>query len=385
MFASEIADGFNYAYFGMMTHSMPKTIVVGMSGGVDSSVAAAMLLEQGHRVIGVTMKTYEFDEGGRAVANEASCCGLGAVYDARMVASTLGIPHFVVDFRSEFERAVIQNFVDEYLKGRTPNPCVNCNREIKWGQLLRKAGALGADFIATGHYAKVELDNESRRYAVHRGRDLQKDQSYALWGLTQDALSKTMFPLGHLTKPEVRALASRYHLRTADKQESYEICFVPDDRYDRFLKERVSGLEKELAGGDLVSDGVVVGKHTGYPFYTIGQRKGIGAHGKKMYVTDISRESNRVTIGPDGDLLHDSLKATGVNWMGRIRPDGPLQVTAKVRYKDEATLATVHPQEDGSVSVVFDSPKRAITPGQSVVWYEGDMLSGGGFIEKILQ
>lgn len=368
-----------------MNGSKSRTIVVGMSGGVDSSVAAALLLEQGHKVIGVTMKTYEFDEGARAVANEASCCGLGAVHDARMVASTLGIPHFVVDFREEFERAVIRNFVDEYLQGRTPNPCVNCNREIKWGQLLRKAEALGADCIATGHYARVVLDDQSGRYAVHRGRYLQKDQSYALWGLTQEALRKTMFPLGQLTKPEVRSLAARYGLRTADKQESFEICFVPDDRYDRFLKERVAGLEKNLAGGELVADGAVVGRHNGYPFYTIGQRKGIGAHGRKMYVTGIRSESNTVVIGPDADLLHRSLKATGVNWMGRVRPEGPVQVSAKVRYKDEATPATVHPDEDGSVSVMFDQPKRAITPGQSVVWYEGDMLSGGGFIEKILQ
>ncbi|MEX2116308.1 MAG: tRNA 2-thiouridine(34) synthase MnmA [Bacteroidota bacterium] len=362
-----------------------KTIVVGMSGGVDSSVAAALLLEQGHKVIGVTMKTYEFDEGDRAFANEASCCGLGAVHDARMVAASLGIPHFVVDFRSEFEHAVINNFVDEYLKGRTPNPCVNCNREIKWGQLLRKSQALGADFIATGHYARVEFDQLTGRYAVHQGRYLQKDQSYALWGLSQEALSKTHFPLGNLTKPDVRALAVTLGLRTAEKEESFEICFVPDDRYDRFLKERVAGLEKELAGGDLVSNGMVVGKHHGYPFYTIGQRKGIGAHGKKMYVTGISQESNTVMIGPDSDLFHTSLKATGVNWMGRTTPDAPLHVTAKVRYKDDATSATVVPGEDGSVAVVFDHPKRAITPGQSVVWYEGDMLSGGGFIEKILQ
>lgn len=368
-----------------MSDSKTRTIVVGMSGGVDSSVAAALLLEQGHKVIGVTMKTYEFDESDRAVANEASCCGLGAVHDARMVASTLGIPHFVVDFRSEFERVVIRNFVDEYLKGRTPNPCVNCNREIKWGELLRKAEALGADCIATGHYARVELDSRSGRYAVYRGRYLQKDQSYALWGLTQEALRKTIFPLGQLTKPEVRALAARYGLRTADKQESYEICFVPDDRYDRFLKQRVAGLEKELAGGELVANGAVVGRHNGYPFYTIGQRKGIGAHGRKMYVTGIQSESNTVVIGPEGDLLHQSLKATGVNWMGRARPEGPVPVTAKVRYKDEATPATVFPDKDGSVSVVFDHPKRAITPGQSIVWYEGEMLSGGGFIEKIIQ
>lgn len=355
-----------------------------MSGGVDSSVAAALLLEQGHEVIGVTMKTYEFDDRDKAFTNEASCCGLGAVHDARMVAATLGIPHFVVDFRSEFERAVINNFVDEYLKGRTPNPCVNCNREIKWGELLRKALTLGADFIATGHYARVEHDSRSGRYAVRRGKFLSKDQSYALWGLSQEALSKTLFPLGELTKPEVRSLAATYGLRTAEKQESYEICFVPDDRYDRFLKDRVDGLEKKLAGGNLVARGEFVGTHVGYPFYTIGQRKGIGAHGRKMYVTGINQESNTVVIGPDADLFHTSLRATGVNWMGRTSPEGPIQVTSKVRYKDDATPATVTPLEDGSVSVVFDQPKRAMTPGQSVVWYEGDMLSGGGFIEKIL-
>ncbi|MBI4417622.1 MAG: tRNA 2-thiouridine(34) synthase MnmA [Ignavibacteriales bacterium] len=360
------------------------TVVVAMSGGVDSSVSAALLLEQSYSVIGVTMKTYEFDDVGGNIANETSCCGLGAVNDARAVAAELGIPHYVVDFRSAFERAVIKNFVDEYLEGRTPNPCINCNREIKWGELLRKADALGADFIATGHYARLHRDAASGRYILSRGRYAQKDQSYALWSLPQEALARTLFPLGGLSKPEVRERAARLGLRTAAKQESFEICFVPDNRYDRFLRERVAGLETRLAGGEVVLEGQVVGSHAGYPFYTIGQRRGIGAYGRRMYVTGIDRSLNRITIGADKDLYHSALRATRVNWSGLPPTKSAIRVEAKVRYKDDATAATVTPTDDHEVVVRFDKPKRAITPGQSVVWYSGDMLLGGGVIESTL-
>ena len=360
-----------------------EKIVVGMSGGVDSSVAAALLLEQGYEVIGVTMKTYEFDDVGGNIRNEASCCGLGAVNDARLVASSLGIPHYVVDFREAFGRKVIDNFVEEYLKGRTPNPCVICNREIKWGELLRKAEALGADRIATGHYARVRFDNGRNRYVVSKGRFEEKDQSYALWAVSQAALSKTIFPLGDLSKPEVRGLATELGLRTAMKQESYEICFVPDDRYDRFLSERVPDLRDRLKGGEILLDGRVVGHHQGYPFYTVGQRRGIGAYGKKMYVTGTDRDSNTVTIGPDVSLMRRRLTATGANWMGGDPALGTLRVQAKVRYKDVATPAAVVIDSETSFNLTFDEPKRAITPGQSVVLYDGEVVVGGGVIDSV--
>jgi len=368
----------------MDVRSNSQTVVVAMSGGVDSSVSAALLLEQGYRVIGVTMKTYDFDEVGGNVANETSCCGLGAVNDARSVAAKLGIPHYVVDFREAFGRKVIANFVQEYLSGRTPNPCVICNREIKWGQLLAKAESLGADHIATGHYARLRLDDRSHRYIVSRGKYEQKDQSYALWAVSQAALSKTMFPLGNLTKPEVRDRAKQLGLRNASKDESYEICFVADNNYERFLKQQVPDLEARVSGGAITREGKVVGTHRGFPFYTIGQRKGIGAFGEKMYVTDIDNVENRVTIGSAGQLDHRELIASGVNWSGRDCPSTEMRVTAKVRYKDSDTPATVQPLENGEIRVRFDYPKRAITPGQSVVLFDGDDLVGGGIIEQAL-
>lgn len=360
-----------------------QTVVVAMSGGVDSSVAAALLLEQGYEVIGVTMKTYEFGEVGGNVDNETSCCGLGAVHDARGVAASLGIPHYVVDFRSAFERAVIGNFVDEYLAGRTPNPCINCNREIKWGELLRKADALGAQFIATGHYARIHRD-ETGAVRIRRARFEEKDQSYALWSVPQDALERTLFPIGELTKPEVRERAAQLGLRTATKEESYEICFVPDNRYDRFLKERVNGLEGQLSGGEIMLEGKVVGTHGGYPFYTIGQRRGLGAFGKKMYVTGIDHRQNRITIGPEGDLYRSALRAVQVQWAGSAAPADPMTVEAKVRYKDDRSPATVTAIAPDQAIVRFNRPKKAVTPGQSVVWYSGDVLQGGGVIESVL-
>lgn len=361
-----------------------RTVVVAMSGGVDSSVAAALLKEKGYNVVGITMKTYDFDEVGGNVANETSCCGLGAMNDARLVAAQIGIPHYVVDFREAFGQHVINNFVSEYLQGRTPNPCVICNREIKWGQLLQKAEALGADFIATGHYARVRFDQSRNRYSVSRAVYDEKDQSYALWGLSQHALSRTMFPLGEMKKQDVRGLASRFGLRNAAKQESFEICFVADNSYERFLKERVPDLQQRVASGDIVMDGKVVGKHHGYPFYTIGQRRGIGAFGKPVYVTEIEREKNVVRIGGNEDLLHKGLIAEQVNLVGWDRLEDGMPVQAKVRYKDDPAPAKVFSVGE-SIRVEFENPKRAITPGQSVVLYDGDDLVGGGIIAKVLQ
>ncbi len=360
------------------------TVVVAMSGGVDSSVTAALLLDQGYNVIGVTMKTYSFDEVGGNVGNETSCCGLDAFNDARIVAVRLGIPHYVVDFTKEFGREVIDNFVDEYMQGRTPNPCIICNKKIKWGELLKKAELLGASYIATGHYASIEHDAVSGRYRIRRPVDRNKDQTYALWGLSQEALSKTLFPLGGLTKPEVRALAAKYGLKTASKEDSYEICFVADNDYRRFLKERKPELEKALDGGDLILDGKVVGRHQGFPYYTIGQRSGLGAFGERVYVTDIDASTNRVTIGRNADLLQTILFARDVHLVGIDTLQSGMRVEAQVRYKDTAAPATVFREQDGFVRVVFDEPKRAITPGQSLVMYEGDVLIGGAVIDSVI-
>lgn len=374
------------SYFLLMTSEDRNqiTVVAAMSGGVDSSVAAALLVEQGYTVIGVTMKTYEFDDVGGNMENETSCCGLGAINDARLVAAQLGIPHYVVDFRKAFGREVIDNFVDEYMNGRTPNPCVICNREIKWGELLRKAEALGADRIATGHYAQVHHDPKRGRSIVSRARDTNKDQSYALWALSQAALSKTLFPLGSFLKPETRRLAQQLGLRTASKQESYEICFVPDNNYERFLKGRRPQLEAEVAQGEIVWEGKVVGQHQGYPFYTIGQRKGLGAYGERRYVAKIEHETNTIHLGREADLLQRELFASRLNLVNTDLSEAPMRVDAKVRYKDEATPATLYLLDSSSVRLVFDEPKRAITPGQSVVFYDGDELLGGAVIDRVV-
>ncbi|MEK6650880.1 MAG: tRNA 2-thiouridine(34) synthase MnmA [Bacteroidota bacterium] len=359
------------------------TVVVAMSGGVDSSVAAAFLLQQGMRVIGVTMKTYDFEDQHRRPRNETSCCGLGAVHDAKMVAAGLAIPHYTLDLRKEFEHEVIDVFVSEYMRGRTPNPCIACNREIKWGALLGKAESLGASYLATGHYARIRHDPGSGRMVISRARYHPKDQSYALWSVPQEALARTLFPLGEMTKPEVRTAATGLGLRTADKQESFDICFVEDNDYTRFLTERDPSLAQRVAGGPLQRNGQVVGQHRGTPFYTIGQRKGIGAHGGKMYVTGLDADSNTVRIGPDADLWRSALNARSVYWSGWARPNAPVTVTARVRYSDEATEAVVTMTDGDSAEVRFTEPKRAITPGQSVVFYHGDDLVGGGIIDTV--
>lgn len=361
---------------------MKKKVVVGMSGGVDSSVAAALLLEEGFEVIGITMKTYDFEDVGGGPVNQTSCCGLGAMNDARAVAVTLGIPHYVVDFRDSFEQKVISNFVSEYLDGRTPNPCVVCNREIKWGELLKKANALGADYIATGHYARSEFDPDRQRHTILKGRYKLKDQSYALWGLSQGALAKTKFPLGDLEKPEVRALAKSLGLRTAQKDESFEICFIADNNYERFLKYQDPALESAVDGGNIIWNGAVVGTHRGFPFYTIGQRRGIGAFGRKMYVTGIGKERNEVYVGGASDLERSELTASQLNWVSIDPALAPMDVTAKIRYNDVATSARIYPEEGDIVRVVFEQPKRAITAGQSVVFYANDLLLGGGIIDS---
>ncbi|MER3524068.1 MAG: tRNA 2-thiouridine(34) synthase MnmA [Ignavibacteria bacterium] len=362
-----------------------QRVVVAMSGGVDSSVAAAILAEQGFELIGITIKTYKYEDVGGNTGNESSCCSLDGINDARSVAARLGFPHYVVDFSERFGVEVIDNFVEEYLRGRTPNPCVVCNRKIKWEELLRKADALGAEYIATGHYARIHRDETTGRYYIARGRDGAKDQSYALWGLTQASLRKTLFPLAELTKPEARALGEKYGLPNMQKPESYEICFIPDNNYERFLKERVPELESHVHSGEIVLDGEVVGRHRGFPFYTVGQRKGLGiARPEPLYVTAIDPYANRLIVGTEEKLYYRELIAANVNMQKYPDCSTPRRVHAKIRYKDDGAMATIVDVGEGRVRVVFDERRRAITPGQSVVFYEGDDIVGGGVIESVL-
>ncbi len=359
-------------------------IVVAMSGGVDSSVAAALLVEQGYDVIGITIKTYNYEDVGGNIGNESSCCSLDGINDARMVAAKLGFPHYVLDFSEQFKKAVIDNFIREYVAGRTPNPCVVCNRKIKWEELIQKSLSLGADYIATGHFAKIRYDEKSNRFILSKGNDPEKDQSYALWNLTQESLSRTLFPLAELTKPEVREVAKKFGLKTANKGESFEICFIPDDNYERFLKEQKPELEKQVDGGDIVFDGKVVAKHRGFPFYTIGQRKGLGvAFGEPVYVTKINPDTNTIIIGRESDLMHRELIAKSVNLISVENLKNGLSVTAKVRYKDSGSPAFAKQIDSEIIQVIFEEPKRAITPGQSVVLYNGDDVVGGGVIERV--
>jgi len=367
----------------MRTIPKDATICVAMSGGVDSSVAALILKEMGYNLIGITIKTYNYEEIG--IQNEHSCCSLEGINDARMVATKLGFPHYVVDLTKEFKNEVINYFIRDYLEGRTPNPCVMCNRKIKWEALIKKATSLGADFIATGHYARLNFDEKKGRYILMRGVDKSKDQSYALWGLTQESLSRTIFPLGELTKQEVREIAKKYNLKIANKPESFEICFVPDNDYVGFLLKNVNGLAEKVSGGDIVMDGKVVGKHKGYPFYTIGQRKGLGlALGYPVYVIGIHPETNTIEVGTEDKLYHNALVAGNVNLISVEKIEDGMRVVAKVRYLDEGSPATIENYRDGKIIVKFDKPKRAITPGQSVVFYDGDIVVGGGIIEEAL-
>lgn len=361
------------------------TVVVGMSGGVDSSVAAVMLKEQGYDVIGITMKTWDYQISGGNSKKETGCCSLESINDARSIAVKHGFPHYIVDFREDFGNEVIDNFVDEYLAGHTPNPCVLCNTKVKWNSMLKKALNLGADFISTGHYAKVRFDEARKRYILSKGKDERKDQTYVLWGISQAALSKTIFPLSDLTKPEVRKLAHEFGLRTADKSESYEICFIPDNDYNRFLRDYIPDLSDKVKGGKVKTiEGEIVGEHDGYPFYTVGQRKGLNVPGTKAYyVTEVIPEENVVVVGNNDDLKSSRLLAGQVNIIAYDEiPKSGLLTSAKIRYKDIAESAVVFETEKNKVEVRFDNPKRAVTPGQSVVFYEGDDLVGGGIIER---
>jgi tRNA-specific 2-thiouridylase len=354
-----------------------------MSGGVDSSVAAALLIEQGYEVIGVTIKTYKYEDVGGNVGNDSSCCSLDGINDARRVAMALDMPHYVVDFTEPFKHNVIDYFVDSYLSGETPNPCVMCNRHIKWNQLLLKADALGAEYIAMGHYTRLRQDEQSGRYIISRGKDVRKDQSYMLWNVTQEALSRTLFPLADFTKEEARAIAEKHNLPIAAKGESYEICFIPDDDYRRFLRDNAPEKIKELDGGDIVLDGEVIGKHNGFPMYTIGQRRGLGvSHNEPLYVLNVLSDTNTVEVGSSEGLRHGGLIARAINMIKYSELEKPLEVIAKIRYKDKGEKALCTLNDDGTFRLDFETERRAIAPGQSVVLYEGDDVVGGGVIES---
>lgn len=352
-----------------------------MSGGIDSTVTAMILHEQGYEVVGITMKTWDYATSGGS-SKETGCCSLDSINDARKVAVDMNFPHFIVDIREEFGDYVIDDFVDEYIAGRTPNPCILCNTHIKWEAMVRRAEALDCTYIATGHYAQVR-EADGRKY-VTKAVDLNKDQSYVLWGLSQDALNKTIFPLGELTKPEVRQLARDFgYDELSKKSESYEICFVPDNDYRSFLKRRVEGLEERVAGGTFKDvNGNVLGEHQGYPFYTIGQRKGLGlAFGKPMFVVDIQPESNTVVLGEVSDLMRNGMQVGKVNWMKYPQLQHGMEVVTKVRYRDMGTLSVLE-GNDTSVDVHFMANVRGIAPGQSAVFYENDDVIGGGIIQR---
>ncbi|MBN1300248.1 MAG: tRNA 2-thiouridine(34) synthase MnmA [Melioribacteraceae bacterium] len=361
-----------------------KRVIVAMSGGVDSSVAAALLHNEGYEVIGITMKTWGFMEVGGAPKHESGCCSLDAIFDAKNVASKFGIPHYTVDFTKAFEDAVIENFIDEYIHGRTPNPCVVCNRKIKWEELLSKADSLDAKYVATGHYSKIEYNEQNQRYCLRRSEDDRKDQTYALWGITQESLSRTLLPLGEYTKPKIRELAEKYGLKTANKPDSQEICFVADNNYERFLRERVPDLINKIDSGDIIFKGKKVGEHKGIPFYTVGQRKGLGiALGKPVYVKEIDYDNNIIEVGEKDDILDNMVYATDANYISIDKLEPASLVIAKIRYNDKGTPAQVIEADSHCFKLKFLYPKSAVTPGQSVVVYDDNgYLLAGGIITK---
>src|SRR5262245_58350906 len=350
----------------------PNTVVVAMSGGVDSSVAAALLVEQGHCVIGVTMKTFCYSEN---AGPTRTCCGLEGIMDARRVADTLSVPHYVFDMEEAFTAAVIDDFVNEYVAGRTPNPCVRCNSNTKIPDLLRRGRAMGADAIATGHYARI-IDGQ-----IARGLDGNKDQSYFLWGVPREVAQYLRFPVGELTKNEVRDRARALGLVTAEKPESQEICFVPTGHYADFLAKRIGEEHKALTPGNLVTtSGTVVGEHDGYSRYTVGQRKGLGGGFRKpLYVLGVRPEENEVVVGDESELLRDDVAISDLNWLGAPAEVGE-RVLVQLRYRARAVAATVREISSAVIELKLQEPQRAVTPGQSGEIYRGDVVAGGGRI-----
>ncbi|MCI0449820.1 MAG: tRNA 2-thiouridine(34) synthase MnmA [Chlorobi bacterium] len=358
-----------------------KTVLVAMSGGVDSSVAAFLLKNEGYNIIGVTMKTWGFDG---LPEKDSGCCSLETIYSARNVASHLGFNHYTMDFTGVFNEIVINNFIDEYLKGHTPNPCVLCNKEIKWGALLEKAESLGAHFIATGHYAKINYDNNTKRYYVSTAYDKIKDQSYALWGVSQHALSKTLFTLGSFTKLKIREIARELGLKPADMPDSQEICFVPNDDYRQLIEIRLPDLCEKLNGGDIVYKNKKIGTHKGYINYTVGQRRGLNLSlGKPVYVSKIDAENNVVFVDDEEGLYNREFICGEINLQKLKSIETPVKAKVKIRYKDDGSMAALEQIDESTIKVAFDVPKKSITPGQSAVFYDGEDVIGGGIISTV--
>lgn len=366
-------------------------IAVAMSGGVDSSAAAAILKEQGHDLVGFSMQLWNqrrgisVDENGDPLPSR--CCSLDDVYDARRVAEELGFPFYVLNLEREFERDVVEPFVTSYLNGETPIPCVSCNSRLKFASLDRLAASLGCEKVATGHYARVEFDEAANRFRLFRGRNLQKDQSYFLWELTQEQLSRSLFPLGEMSKPEVREVARSSNLAVAEKAESQEICFVPDGNYsgfiDRYLQAEGEADRLPPTGEIVDTRGAVVGEHSGIHRYTIGQRRGIGIAGERpLYVLGIDAVKNRVMVGEQDELFSSEFIAAGVNWVAYDDPRSSVEARVRIRYRHTEAPARITPLAEGRARVVFAEPQRAITPGQATVFYDGDEVVGGGWIVR---
>jgi tRNA-uridine 2-sulfurtransferase len=362
-------------------------VAVAMSGGVDSSTVPALLLEQGRPVVGLTMQLWnqrrlpELQGEGPA---QHRCCSLDDVYDAKAVAQYLKFPHYVVNFEAQFEERVVRPFVDQYLSGRTPIACTNCNTDVKFEPLLRMARQIGAERLATGHYARIRKNDETSRWELLRARDESKDQSYFLWGLSQEQLSRSEFPLGELTKEDVREVARRAKLPVAEKPESMELCFVPNGNYVQFIQaySRESGISLRGDAGEIMTEtGEVIGRHNGVHEFTVGQRKGLGfAVGKPLYVLSIDQKQNRVVVGDDNALRTTTFEIDDVNWVSCERPPAPMRAIVKIRHKHQPATAIIEPLDSNRMRVTFDSSQRAITPGQAAVFYDGDRVLGGGWI-----
>lgn len=352
-------------------------VVVGMSGGVDSSVAAYLLKEQGYDVIGVTMQIWQ-DEEQASMEENAGCCGLSAVDDARRVAAALDIPYYVMNFKDVFKKNVIDYFVNAYLQGKTPNPCIACNRYVKWESLLERSLAIGADYIATGHYAQIE-QLKNGRYVLKRSENLKKDQTYALYNLTQEQLKRTLMPIGRYSKEKVREIAAKIHLKTADKPDSQDICFVPDGDYASYIEENT---EFPIPEGNFVTlEGKILGKHKGITHYTVGQRKGLGLSlGYPVFVLEIRPETNEVVIGTHAQSLTSTLRANQLNFMAVEDIEEPVRVFAKIRYNHKGAWCTIEKTSEDEVVCTFEEPQRAVTPGQAVVFYQDEYVLGGGTI-----
>jgi len=360
---------------------MGRKVLIGLSGGVDSSVAAALLRDQGYDVVGITLKLYDYDDLG-FVHPDGGCCSLDHINDARSVCAKLDIPHYVIDLRESFQERVIDNFIEQYSIGKTPNPCVNCNTYIKWGEMLRTADKLGCDFVATGHYART--DHNSEIPILLKGIDPSRDQSYALWGIPLDALRRTLFPLGDIPKSETREIAHNLDLRNADRPDSQEICFVPQNDYSYIIRKKLGETAASLQPGPILDmNGSEIGRHKGIAGYTIGQRRGLGiSNPEPLYVTRIDPGIGTITVGEEKHLYASRFQCADLNWL--VDPiDIPHTIQAKIRYRHTPVPARLE-ISDENAEVIFEIPQRAITPGQSAVFYDDDRVLGGGIIDKVL-